>query len=230
VLGALLGFLLCSQLMAEVSLSMRTRNDTGSPKARRLRKRGLVPGVLYGPGISPRPVEVDARELREALSTEDGINALLRIDLDGEVHSALARELQRDPVRRTLLHVDFHVVRRDQVVAAEVPLHLVGDAVEVHHADGIVDQQLVRLAVKALPGSIPSQIEVDISSLAVGSAIRVADIVLPEGVEADVDPETVIVIGVPPRVSRAEEAAEDAAAQSAGQASAGASESSSDEG
>jgi large subunit ribosomal protein L25 len=216
--------------MAEVPLRMRNRNETGSAKARRLRKQGLVPGVLYGAGVASRPVAVEAKELREALSTEDGINALLRIDLDGEVHSALARELQRDPVRRTLLHVDYHVVRRDQVVAAEVPLHLVGEAVEVHHADGIVDQQLVRLAVKALPGSIPSQIDVDITSLTVGSAIRVADIALPEGVEADVDPETVIVIGVPPRVSRVEEAAEDAAAQAAGQASGGASASSSDEG
>ncbi len=159
-----------------------------------------MPGVLYGTDIEPTPVAVELKALRQAMSTESGANALLSLEVDGTRHLALAREFQRHPVRGNVIHVDFHVVRRDRPVLAEVPIVLTGEALEVHRGDGLVDQQLFTLSIHALPGSIPSGLEVDVTDLVIGGAIRVADLALPSGVATDVDPEAAIVVGQPPRV------------------------------
>jgi large subunit ribosomal protein L25 len=105
----------------------------------------------------------------------------------------MAREIQRHPVRGTVSHVDFQVVDPNQTVVAEVPLHLIGDAVEVRHADWEVDQQMFSIEVKTRPDRIPHSIEVDISELTAGAAIRIGDLVLPEGVEA-VDDASIAVV------------------------------------
>jgi large subunit ribosomal protein L25 len=138
---------------------------------------------------------VGSRELRAALTSDSGLNALISLDVGGTRHLAMARQLQRHPVRRTVDHVDFVIVRRDEVVSAEVNIHLVGEAQEVDRADGLVEQQLFTLVVHATPGNIPNVIEVDISSLSIGEAIRVGDLKLPEGVTTEVDPEDTVVAG-----------------------------------
>jgi large subunit ribosomal protein L25 len=114
--------------------------------------------------------------------------------------------MQRHPVRGTVTHVDFQIVGRDEVIAADVPVTVVGEALEVQHGDGLVDQQLFTLSVHARPADIPTVIEVDVTDLTIGAAIRVADLKLPAGVTTDADEETAIVIGQPPRVEAAEEA------------------------
>jgi large subunit ribosomal protein L25 len=204
--------------MDEVSLVADVGRVKGSSEARRLRLAGKVPGVLYGHGIEPLSVAVNSRALRAALTSDSGLNALISLDVGGERHLAMARQLQRHPVRRTIDHVDFVVVRRDEIVTAEVPVHLVGEAQEVDRADGLVEQQLFSLVVHAKPADIPNAIEVDISELSIGEAIRVADLKLPEGVTTEVDPEDTVVAGQASRVSaevEEEEAATEAAAASA---------------
>ena len=198
--------------MEEVVLTAEAGRSTGSATARRLRGAGKIPAVLYGHGIEPQALAVEGRALRLALNQEAGLNALISLDVAGDRHLAMARQLQRDPVRGTVAHVDFVIVRRDEVVTVEVPVHLEGEASLVHREDGLVEQQLFTLTVNATPSSIPSSIEVDISGLAIGDVIRVGDLVLPSGVTTDVDPEEPVVAGQASRVS-AEVEAEEAEAE-----------------
>ncbi len=199
--------------MDEVSLVAEVGRVKGSSEARRLRLAGKVPGVLYGHGIDPIDVAVGSRELRAALTSDSGLNALISLDVGGKNHLAMARQLQRHPVRRSIDHVDFVVVRRDEVVSVEVPIHLVGEALEVERADGLVEQNLHSLLVDAKPGDIPNAIEVDISELTIGEAIRVADLKLPAGATTEVDPEEIVVAGQTTRMAAETEAEEEAAAE-----------------
>ena len=190
--------------MAEIQLVAETGRSEGSRVSRRLRHEGKIPGVVYGHGIDPIPVTVDARELRVALNGEAGTRALLDLRVGSEQHLAVARQLQRHPVRHTVIHVDFQVVSRDEVIAADVPVLLVGEAVAVQRGDGTVAQEMQTLQVKARPAALPPHIEVDVSELEIGQTIRVGDISLPDGVETDVDGELTVVTGQPPRAVSAE--------------------------
>jgi large subunit ribosomal protein L25 len=194
--------------MADVVLAAEVGRPVGSRAVRRLRREGRVPGVIYGHGTEPLPVAVGARELRVALNGEAGANQLLSLDTGSGTYLALAREMQRHPVAQTVTHVDFVIVRRDEMISADVSITLVGEATEVHHGDGLVDQQMFTLTINALPGNIPSGMEADISELTIGGQVRVSDLVLPEGVTTDVDPDTAVAIGQPPRVVVLEEPAE----------------------
>jgi large subunit ribosomal protein L25 len=179
--------------MSEVTLHASTSRAQGSSNARRLRHTGAIPGVIYGEGVKPLAVAVNAKDFRTAVSGEQGLNSVITLDADGETYTVMAREIQRHPVRGTVSHVDFQVVDTNRPVVAEVPLHIIGDAVEVRHADWEVDQQMFNIEVKARPDQIPSFVEVDISDLTVGAAIRVGDLVLPKGVEAVADPNVSVV-------------------------------------
>ena len=186
--------------MPETTLIAHTGRATGSSATRRLRTDGRIPGVVYGHGTDPIAVAVVAREFQIAMSGEAGLNTLLSLTVDGTDHLTLARDIQHHPVRNTVTHVDFLIVRRDEVISAEVPINLVGEAVEVAHGDGIVDQQLFTLHVKAKPADIPPSVDIDISSLTIGGALHVSDIVIPDGVELETDIEATVVGGNPPRV------------------------------
>jgi large subunit ribosomal protein L25 len=206
--------------MAEITLNAEVGRPLGSRATRRLRRDGKIPGVVYGHGTDPVPVAVEGRDLRVALSGESGTNQLLSLVAGDDTFLTLARELQRHPVKGTVVHVDFQIVRRDEVISADVPVTLIGDAIEVHHGDGLVDQQLFTLPVRALPMDIPTNVEVDVSALTIGAAIRVADLVLPEGVTTELDGEAAVVIGQPPRVVALEEEGEAAAEGEEGEAAA----------
>jgi large subunit ribosomal protein L25 len=184
--------------MEEVTIAAEVGRPTGSRPSRRLRTAGKVPAVLYGHGTDPMALAVDSRELRNALTGEAGLNALITLRVDSESHLAMARHLQRHPVKGTVDHVDFVIVRRDEVVTAEVPITLVGEATEVNQNDGIIEQQIFSLTIKAKPLDIPAGLEADISGLVIGEAVRVADLKLPSGVETEVDPEEAVVVGQPP--------------------------------
>lgn len=199
--------------MEEVSLLAEAGRTTGSAASRRSRRAGKVPAVLYGHGVEPQSLAVDSRELRGALHSDAGLNALISLRVDGANHLAMARQLQRHPVRGTVDHVDFVIVRRDEVVAVDVPVHLVGEALDVHRADGLVEQQLFSLVINATPGNIPSTIDVDVSELTIGDAVRVGDLKLPAGVTTDADPEEPIVAGQASRVAADLEAVEAEAAE-----------------
>ena len=179
--------------MPQVTLNASTSRERGSASSRRLRHEGAIPGVVYGHGVEPLSVSVNAKEFRTAVSGDQGLNALITMDADGTKYTAMAREIQRHPVRGTVSHIDFQVVDPNQTVVAEVPLHLIGDAVEVRHADWEVDQQMFSIEVSTRPDRIPNFIEVDISELTAGAAIRLSDLVLPEGVEAVGEPSVAVV-------------------------------------
>lgn len=198
--------------MPEVTLAARSGRDIGTRSTRRLRAQGWIPGVVYGHGADPIPVAVGAREFQIALSGEAGLNTLLSLEVDGDNYLTLARDIQRHPVRHTVNHVDFLIVRRDEVINAEVPINLVGEAIEVQHGDGVVEQQLFTLNVKARPADIPPSVDIDISELTIGGSLHVSDIAIPAAVELETDIETTVVAGQPPRVqiSEEEEAAEGA--------------------
>lgn len=187
--------------MPEIALAVDARLDTGSAASRRLRGAGRIPAVVYGHGAEPLSIDVDARALRNALTSEAGTNALLRLELGSTEHLVLAREIQRHPVRHTVSHVDFQIVRRDEIVHSEVGLTLVGEAEAVNKADGTIGQEFFSVEVKAKPADLPSHVEIDISELQIGDHITVADLKLPAGVAIDLDPETVLVVAHPPRVA-----------------------------
>jgi len=193
--------------MAEITLVAAAGRPSGSSAARRLRHDGRIPAVVYGPGVAPMPVSVAARDLRTALSTDAGLNAVLSLQVDGKKFLTMARELQRHPVRGSVTHVDFQVVDPNREVTAEVTITLTGEALELHRADGVLEQQMFSLTIKSRPADIPAHLDVDISDLVIGSAVRVSDIVLPPDVITEVDPESIVAAGQPPRVQVLEEGA-----------------------
>ncbi len=199
--------------MAEITIVAEAPRPLGSRAAGRLRAAGKIPGVVYGHGHDPLPIAVDGRSLRAALTTAAGLNALLSLQVGGETHLTLAREIQRHPVRSTVVHVDFLIVRRDEVVQAEVHINLVGEARKVVQADGLIEQPMTSLTVHAIPANIPSHVEVDISEMDIGDTIRVGDIALPEGVTTELDPEEAVVIAA--RTAAGEAAEEEEATEAA---------------
>lgn len=208
--------------MPEVTLVAEAGRTTGSAPARRLRAEGKIPGIIYGHGMDPVPVVIVGRDFRNALSGDAGLNTLLSLRVDGgERYLTMARAMQRHPVRGTITHVDFQVVRSDEVMAAEVPVTLVGEAVAVNHEDGMVEQQLFSLSIKATPQAIPSVIEVDISGLTVGQTLRVSDLALPKGVEPDADSETPVAAGLPSRMAGRAGGGEGESAEASGEESSG---------
>ncbi len=197
--------------MDEISLVAEPRRARGSPATRRLRLGGRVPAVVYGHGVTPIPVSVDERALHGALSTEAGANALIDLTIGKTHHLALARELQRHPVHQTVAHVDFIVVRRDEIVSAEVPVTLVGEALAVSRAGGTVEQLLLSVDVRAKPADIPRSFEVEITDLDIGEAIRLSSVVIPPGVTLETDPDSPVVAGHAARVEAVEVPAEEEA-------------------
>lgn len=187
--------------MPEVKLVAEVGRPIGSSAAGRLRASGKIPGIVYGHGSEPVPVAIEGRALRTVLTTEAGTNVLLNLDLAGRTELVITRAIQRDPVRHVVTHIDFQIVRRDEVVTSDVPVTLVGEATEVIKVRGVLDHELTALSVQSTPGRIPNTIEVDVSGLTVGDAVRVGELTLPDGVTTDVDPEHVVVVAQPPQVS-----------------------------
>ena len=197
--------------MSEIVLSADTDRVTGTRSSRRLRRASRVPGVVYGLSQDPVSIDVAWADLREALTTDAGVNAVIHLEIGGEKQMSIVKDIQRHPVGRDVTHVDFLRIDPDQDVTVDVPLVMVGDAKAVTDADGMVDQNLFSLTVNAAPDSIPNELEVDISDLTVGDSLRVADIALPAGVTTDVDPEETVAVGMITRSTLEAMAADEAA-------------------
>ena len=180
--------------MAEIILQATPRPAEGTRPARRLRAEGKIPGVVYGLGADPITVTLNWRELRATLITEQGLNAVIHLDIDGgERTPTLVKDVHRHPVRRDVLHIDFIRVDLDKTVDVEVPVVIEGEATAVNNENGVVDQILTSLLITAKPADIPSQLTIDISTLEIGHNLRVSDIALPSGVTTPVDPEESVV-------------------------------------
>lgn len=189
----------------DIILTAETGRTTGTAASRRLRATGKVPAVLYGRGAEPQALAVDWRELRSALTTDKGLNALLTLKVGSKKTTAIVKEMQRHPVRRDVLHVDFLSVDVDVAITVDVPIELEGEALKVTREQGVVEQVLDALAISAKPDAIPGHLSIDISDLEIGHTITVADLQLPEGVTTEVDPEEPVVIAQVTSLALAEE-------------------------
>lgn len=188
--------------MAErVPLTAARRVGSGKGEARSLRRDGRVPAVAYGADLDPTPVSVDERELYHVLHTDAGQNAIIRLDVEGDEHLAMARELQRHPVRRDVLHVDFVTVNQRIKVHVDIPIHLEG-AADAPGTDegGVVEQSLFSLPINVLPLEVPDSVTLDVSDMQVGDVKRVEDLDLAEGVDVLEDAETSVVSVVIPQL------------------------------
>jgi len=196
-------------------LVVAQRERLGSAESRRLRKEGLIPGVLYGGG-EPVAISIEERELRRALTGAGGLHSILDVEVDGkgETHASILKEYQVDPVRGGVTHVDLHEVRLDKPIQASVSVDLLGgeDAPGVREG-GVLSQPLREVTVEALPLEMPEHIDLDVSGMDIGATLRISDLTAPEGTTLLDDPEMVVAtVTAPTKVVEPEPTEEELAA------------------
>jgi large subunit ribosomal protein L25 len=205
----------------ERTLKVEVRDGTGKGVARKIRATGLVPGVVYGRGADPVLISVEARELFHTLHTDAGMNVLVELRVDGDKVLAMPREVQRDFIRGEFKHVDFIRIARDEKIAVEVPIQIVGESHGVKEG-GVIEHHLWNLHVEAFPQDVPTSIEADISELGLNESLKVSQLTLASTLTVLTDPEETVVSVVPPQVLRVEEeGAEEAAEGEAAEGEAG---------
>ena len=181
--------------MKTIELAVERRDTRGKNEARRTRAEGKIPAVVYGAGRDTVPITVKARDLSDAFRGGAGENAIFLLKLQGSDQSrhAMIRDLQRDPLSRRTLHLDFVRVLMDTKIRVRVPVEVVGVAKGVKIDGGILDFVSREIEIECLPGNIPEHLPVDVSELLIGDALRVADVPAPEGVEVVDDAEKVVI-------------------------------------
>src|SRR5215475_620001 len=199
-------------------LVVANRERLGSAESRRLRKEGLVPGVLYG-SDEPVAISIAERELRRALTGSAGLHSILDVEIGGkgETHASILKEYQVDPVRGGVTHVDLQEVRLDQAISASVAVHLIGgeDAPGVREG-GVLSQPLREVTVEALPLEVPEHLELDVSGMEIGGTLRISDLTAPESATLLDDPEMVVAtVTAPTKVVEPEPTEEELAAMEA---------------
>ncbi len=170
--------------MERVKLVVRSRTERGGKAAKEMRLHGDIPGVIYSsdPSAETEAITVGARDLRHAVSGPSGIHAILDVSLDGgKQRTAMIKDLQLDPVRDRVIHIDLHEVRADQTVRTMVAVHLEGSAPGVNMG-GVLSQPVHEVAIDALISAIPESITIDVGELEIGQSIRLGDLTAPEGV------------------------------------------------
>ena len=172
--------------MAEIKIAAKVRSEFGKGAARRARRDGLVPAVIYGHGEKPIHIALPAREVGVALKTS---NVLLDIDLGSQVELTLPKSVVRDPIKGTLEHIDLILVRRGERVVVSVPIHTFGK----YDQDGILEHVNNAVEVEVEATSIPSHLELDMEGLAAGASLYAANVKLPEGVTLASDPKMIVV-------------------------------------
>ena len=192
--------------MPDTKLKVELRSEKGSRPAGRLRREGRLPGVVYGLGEESVSVTVNAHQLGTILSSKSGANTLITLQIDGHDQLALARQIQRDAVKGSLVHVDFIRVRADQTIQAEVRIDLQGEA-EGLSQGGMLEQMMHTLTVEGKPGQLPNEIVHDVSALEVGDQLHVKDLAIPAGITVVNDSEDLIATISLPRGLEEEEAA-----------------------
>jgi large subunit ribosomal protein L25 len=194
------------------------RDRLGSAESRRLRKEGLVPGVLYGNG-EPVAISIAERELRRALTGAAGLHSILDVEIDGkgQTPASILKEYQVDPVRGGVTHVALQEVRLDKAIRASVSVQLIGgeDAPGVREG-GVLSQPLREVTVEALPLEVPEHLELDVSAMDIGGTLRISDLAVHEGVTFVDDPEMVVAtVTAPTNVVEPEPTEEELAAMEA---------------
>lgn len=200
----------------QVKLSALARTGAGKGEANRLRREGRVPAILYGHGVEPTAVSVDDRELFHALHGPAGRNALIALEVEGRTTLVVARDLQRHPVKRHLLHVDLLAVDQDQQIDIEVAVHLV-DVDDVQRDGGYLNHVRHYVPIRVRPLDTPDFLEVSVAGMGIGDVKRLGDIaaLLPAGAEIGDDADRVIVTITAPAGAAATESTEEVAEEAA---------------
>lgn len=196
----------------EVKLNAKIRKDFSGRRMNELRHTGNIPGILYGPDIENLPLFVDDKELRHAISTEQGENALIQLKVGSKkAVTTIIRELQVHPVTMKIIHVDFGQIRMTDTVEVEVPVVVKGEAPGIKTEGGVLEHIIRKISVKCLPADIPDYLKVDISGLHVGDHVKVKDIEIISNIEILDDQELIVMnISAPTEFKETEEAGEPA--------------------
>ncbi len=203
--------------MPDIVVAAESRTETGKNVNRRLRTRGLIPGVLYGAKKEAVPVAVSPKEITTILRSKSGENTLFDLEIGGSRRKVILKEFQVEPIKGSLLHADFYEVALDKPIEVSVHVEVVGVPVGVKVEGGLLDFVTRELEIECLPSDIPEKITVDVSELGMNQSIRVSDIKVPDKVTMLSDAELVVVHVVAPR---AEEEVAAAAAPAEGEAAA----------
>jgi large subunit ribosomal protein L25 len=185
--------------MATASLNANPRTEKGKGVARKLRAAGQVPGVIYGHGREPQPLTVNAREFDRLAERVRITSTVIELALDGRTARTLVRELQRDPIRRTVLHVDFQELVAGEKVNVSVPLRFIGTAEGVKTGGGILEEVMHQIEVRVDPSNIPDHIDVDVTALTIGHGLHIRDLALPPGDEVLEEPDNTVATVTPPK-------------------------------
>src|SRR3989454_358354 len=198
--------------MAIVSLEAAARQDAGKGVARRLRAQGRVPGVYYGRGEDSIPLTVGLKDLMSVLESADGSNVIVDLKFPGDAakdRKVLIREIQRDPVAGSILHLDLQHISLTERIIVEVPIVLIGTPTGVKDGGGILEHLLREVEVECLPTDIPSRLEVEVSALNIGDSLHVSDIKA-DRVTIKTDADRAIAAVVPPTILEEVKPAEEA--------------------
>ena len=187
----------------ETKLTAERRNDHGKGVARKLRAAGRVPAVLYGHGQETQALSVDAHDMFKVLHTSAGANVLVDLNVDKDEHLVLPREIQRNHIKGTIVHVDFLVVSRTETIQVNVEIVDIGEAPGVKQG-GVVDHHLREVLVECFPQDVPEHLEADVSGLDLNDVLHVSDLVAPKGVEILTNPEETVLAVIVPAVLKTE--------------------------
>ncbi len=196
----------------EQKLKAERRDGAGKGVARKVRAAGRIPAVVYGHGAPPVHVSVDSKDLFHVLHTDAGANVLIDLWIDADRVLAMPREIQRDHLRGRFLHVDFLRIARDEKIAVEVPIHLVGESHGVKEG-GVVEHHLWTLHVECFPQDVPSAIEANISALGINDSLRVSELTVSDRLTVLTSLEETVVSIVTPQILKVEEVAPEEAAE-----------------
>ena len=185
--------------MAIVSFNATARDQAGKGAARTLRSKGFIPAVIYGHGRDPQSLSLNARDLDKLLGHIQAESTVIEVSVGGTTSKTLIREIQRHPIKRQILHVDFQALVAGEKVTVSIPIVLEGIPEGVRLGGGVLDQTLRELEIEVDPSSIPDHIEFDVTNMVIGDSVHVSDLKMPEGVEVLDDPETSVAVLAAPR-------------------------------
>ncbi|MCB1086472.1 MAG: 50S ribosomal protein L25 [Verrucomicrobiae bacterium] len=192
------------------TLKANKRETSGTTASKRLRREGIVPAVIYGSQQRTYAVQVDAKEFSELLRQQSSDNFLINLEIEGAQEKSklvMVQAVEHNPLSGAVTHIDFHAVKEDETIHANIPIELQGTPAGAKEG-GLVEHQIHSIEVFCRPADLPEKLEMDITSLGLGQSLHVRDLVLPKGVETHMDGDVVVVIVTEPRVAVAAEGTE----------------------
>lgn len=190
--------------MATASLNASPRSETGTGVARKLRQAGNIPAVIYGHGREPQSLTINSREVERLLSSISAASTVIELSLDGRTARTLIREIQRHPVKRNIIHLDFQELVAGEKVTVSVPLRFTGTADGVRNSGGILEETMHQVHVRVDPALIPDHIDIDVTPLTIGHSLHIRDLALPQGVTVLDDPGATVCVCTAPKTATEE--------------------------